>query len=68
VRLLIAAILGGEQPTTLTRVSQGMVTGVGFLGAGAMLKGDDESRVTGLTTAAGLWTASAIGMTAGLRQ
>lgn len=58
----------GVQPAELTRVIQGMVTGVGFLGAGAILKADDESRVKGLTTAAGLWMTSAIGMTAGLGQ
>lgn len=58
----------GVQPAELTRVIQGMVTGVGFLGAGMILKGDDENRVKGLTTAAGLWMTSAIGMTAGLGQ
>jgi len=58
----------GVQPAELTRIIQGMVTGVGFLGAGTILKGDDESRVKGLTTAAGIWMTSAIGMTAGLGQ
>jgi putative Mg2+ transporter-C (MgtC) family protein len=52
----------------LTRVMQGMVTGVGFLGAGTILKGGSEESVKGLTTAAGLWMTSAIGMTAGLGQ
>lgn len=52
----------------LTRVMQGMVTGVGFLGAGTILKGSSEDNVKGLTTAAGLWMTSAIGMTAGLGQ
>ncbi len=58
----------GVQPAELTRVIQGMVTGVGFIGAGMILKSDDASRVRGLTTAAGLWMTSAIGMTAGLGQ
>lgn len=58
----------GVQPAELTRVIQGMVTGVGFIGAGMILKSDDDSRVRGLTTAAGLWMTSAIGMTAGLGQ
>ena len=56
----------GVQPAELTRVIQGMVTGVGFLGAGMILKSEAENRVHGLTTAAGLWMTSAIGMTAGL--
>ncbi|MEO8011694.1 MAG: MgtC/SapB family protein [Dokdonella sp.] len=58
----------GVQPAELTRVIQGMVTGVGFIGAGMILKSEHESRVHGLTTAAGLWMTSAIGMTAGLGQ
>lgn len=58
----------GVQPAELTRVIQGMVTGVGFIGAGMILKSEEESRVRGLTTAAGLWMTSAIGMTAGLGQ
>jgi putative Mg2+ transporter-C (MgtC) family protein len=58
----------GVQPAELTRVIQGMVTGVGFLGAGTILKAEAEHRVKGLTTAAGIWMTSAIGMTAGLGQ
>ncbi len=46
-------------------VVQGVVTGIGFLGAGCILKVNDESQVKGLTTAAGLWLTSAVGMTAG---
>lgn len=58
----------GVQPAELTRVIQGMVAGVGFLGAGTILKGHNEHHVKGLTTAAGIWMTSAIGMTAGLGQ
>lgn len=58
----------GVQPAELTRVIQGMVAGVGFLGAGTILKAESEQRVQGLTTAAGIWMTSAIGMTAGLGQ
>ncbi len=58
----------GVQPAELTRVMQGMVAGVGFLGAGTILKAESEQRVKGLTTAAGIWMTSAIGMTAGLGQ
>ena len=58
----------GVEVGDLTRVIQGMVTGVGFLGAGTILKGNSEDSVKGLTTAAGLWMTSAIGMTVGLGQ
>jgi putative Mg2+ transporter-C (MgtC) family protein len=50
----------------LTRVIQGIITGIGFLGAGTILKSTSEQTVKGLTTAAGLWLTAAIGMTAGL--
>ena len=50
----------------LSRVIQGVITGVGFLGAGTILKGTSEETVKGLTTAAGLWLTAAIGIAAGL--
>ena len=43
------------------RLAVGVVTGIGFLGAGAMIK--DGASVTGLTTAAIIWAASAISLT-----
>jgi putative Mg2+ transporter-C (MgtC) family protein len=51
---------GGE----VTRVIQGIVTGIGFLGAGVIIK--DGFRVRGLTTAASIWVASAIGVVIGM--
>ncbi|MFN0102541.1 MAG: MgtC/SapB family protein [Bryobacteraceae bacterium] len=50
----------------LSRVIQGIVSGVGFLGAGAILKQAAEQDVKGLTTAAGLWLTAAVGIAAGL--
>ncbi len=50
----------------LTRVIQGLVAGVGFLGAGAIVRVSDQSEVKGLTTAAGIWLTAAIGMAAGM--
>ena len=46
-----------------TRIAAQIVTGIGFLGAGMIVF--DQSRVKGLTTAAGVWTAAAIGMAVG---
>jgi len=50
----------------LTRVLQGLVTGIGFLGAGTIVKNKSEDDVHGLTTAAGIWMTAAIGVAAGL--
>lgn len=50
----------------LSRVMQGIVTGIGFLGAGTILKGGSLQDVKGLTTAAGIWLTAAIGVAAGL--
>ena len=50
----------------MSRVIQGIVTGVGFLGAGAIIKHASEQSVQGLTTAAGVWLTAAIGIACGL--
>ena len=50
----------------LSRVIQGIVTGIGFIGAGSILKVGEERDIKGLTTAAGVWMTAAIGVTAGL--
>jgi putative Mg2+ transporter-C (MgtC) family protein len=50
----------------LSRVMQGLLAGVGFLCAGAILKLEREEQVQGLTSAAGIWMTSAIGVAAGL--
>jgi putative Mg2+ transporter-C (MgtC) family protein len=50
----------------LSRVIQGILTGIGFVGAGAILKLNEEREIKGLTTAAGLWMTAAIGVAVGL--
>ena len=45
-----------------SRVIQGIVTGIGFIGAGSILKVSEERDIRGLTTAAGLWLTAAIGV------
>jgi len=50
----------------VSRVVQGILTGLGFLGAGAILRGKDGLEVQGLTTASTVWIAAALGVTAGL--
>ena len=56
----------GVADADLTRVLQGVAAGVGFLGAGTILKGSGPEEVHGLTTAAGIWLTAAIGVAAGL--
>jgi putative Mg2+ transporter-C (MgtC) family protein len=47
------------------RVAAGVVTGLGFLGAGMILKEAGDARIHGLTTAAGIWVVGAIGLAIG---
>ena len=56
----------GMSPEDISRVIQGLVTGIGFLGAGTILKGNSAEDVKGLTTAAGIWLTAAIGVAVGL--
>lgn len=56
----------GLTEAELSRVVQGVIAGIGFLGAGAILKGNDEKELKGMTTAAGIWLTAAIGVAAGL--
>jgi putative Mg2+ transporter-C (MgtC) family protein len=50
----------------LSRVIQGIVTGIGFIGAGSILKLREEHHIQGLTTSAGIWMTAAIGVAVGL--
>ena len=61
----ILSIYGFGSSADGSRIASGIVTGIGFLGAGMIMKKDDNS-VSGLTTAAGLWVVSAIGMAVGV--
>ena len=56
----------GASTADLTRVLQGLVAGVGFLGAGAIILGTKQVETRGLTTAAGIWVTAAIGVAAGM--
>lgn len=49
-----------------SRVIQGVLTGIGFLGAGVIMRRQDRGGVKGLTTASTVWLAAALGVTAGL--
>jgi putative Mg2+ transporter-C (MgtC) family protein len=59
-------ILAGMNKDGVSRIIQGLTTGIGFVGAGAIVKMDSPSRIHGLTTAAGIWLTAAIGVAVGM--
>jgi putative Mg2+ transporter-C (MgtC) family protein len=63
--VLAGAEMGMEQDA-MSRVVQGLATGIGFLGAGAILKLEGSREIKGLTTAAGIWMTAALGVAIGL--
>jgi putative Mg2+ transporter-C (MgtC) family protein len=56
----------GLTSADLSRVMQGLVTGIGFLGAGVILKLSEQREIRGLTTAATIWLTAGLGMAVGL--
>ncbi len=56
----------GASLADISRVMQGLIAGVGFLGAGAIILGNHQVSTSGLTTAAGIWLTAAIGVAAGI--
>ncbi|PFG11656.1 MULTISPECIES: MgtC/SapB family protein [unclassified Marinobacter] len=73
VSLGAALFVIGADPTgtfndAMSRVIQGVVAGIGFLGAGTIIKSASLSNIRGLTTAAGLWLTAAMGVAIGLGQ
>jgi putative Mg2+ transporter-C (MgtC) family protein len=63
---MIACSAKGMSSDGLSRVIQGIVTGIGFIGAGTILKLSQEHEIKGLTTAASVWMTAAIGVVVGL--
>jgi len=52
----------------MSRVIQGIMTGVGFIGAGVIMRGQTDVKVHGLTTAAGVWITAALGVLCGMGE
>ena len=66
---IIAGLLAApEHPDSVTRTIQGVATGIGFLGAGTILKLGEQQEIKGLTTASSIWLAAALGTAAGLAE
>ena len=62
---IVALLFGENDVSTPGRVLQGVLAGVGFIGAGVILHRGDAQGVHGLTTAAAIWVVAAIGVAAG---
>ncbi|NOT48189.1 MAG: MgtC/SapB family protein [Acidobacteria bacterium] len=63
---VIGCIGAGMREDAISRVIQGIITGIGFIGAGTIIK--RETNIKGLTTSAGLWATCAIGVIVGLGE
>ncbi len=66
--VVISALESGMDTDGASRVVQGLITGIGFLGAGTIIKIREEKEIRGLTTAAGIWMTAAASITIGLGQ
>jgi putative Mg2+ transporter-C (MgtC) family protein len=64
--VMLACAESGMATGDLSRVAQGVITGIGFLGAGSILKSEHAREIHGLTTAAGIWLTAGVGVAAGL--
>jgi putative Mg2+ transporter-C (MgtC) family protein len=60
--------LAGNQPADVSRIVQGIASGIGFLGAGTILKLGDRMEIKGLTTASSIWLAAGLGVAAGAAE
>jgi putative Mg2+ transporter-C (MgtC) family protein len=63
---VLVPLQAGMDQEGLSRIIQGLLAGVGLLCAGSILKSSGEEQIYGLTTSAGLWLTTAIGVAAGL--
>ena len=57
---------GALHTDAMSRVIQGIMTGVGFIGAGVIIRGQTDDSIRGLTTAAAIWTTAALGALCGI--
>jgi putative Mg2+ transporter-C (MgtC) family protein len=62
---VLLEIESGGAPEDTSRVVQGIAAGIGFLGAGTILKKESEDQIQGLTTAATIFLTAAVGAAAG---
>jgi putative Mg2+ transporter-C (MgtC) family protein len=63
---VLVPLQAGIHVSDISRVLQGVISGIGFLGAGAIIKLSQDREIIGLTTAASVWLTAAIGIAAGM--
>jgi putative Mg2+ transporter-C (MgtC) family protein len=63
--LAVMAVSDSHDVSAVSRVMQGILTGIGFLGAGVIIRNDQGQQIHGLTTAACAWLTACIGVTCG---
>ncbi|WP_207392280.1 MgtC/SapB family protein [Paracoccus nototheniae] len=63
---VLGPLRSGMEIGDMSRVLQGIVQGIGFLGAGAIMVRSARQQIEGLTTAANIWATAGIGVMAGL--
>lgn len=61
-----SVVEGQTDQATLGRVIQGLITGIGFLGAGVIVHQNGDDRIRGLTTAASIWITAILGILCGM--
>jgi putative Mg2+ transporter-C (MgtC) family protein len=66
--ILLSCSSAALSPEGVSRVIQGIVTGIGFIGAGSILKLSEEHLIHGLTVSVRIWTTAAVGIAIGLGQ
>jgi putative Mg2+ transporter-C (MgtC) family protein len=66
--VIVIAMQNNGGPDAVSRVIQGVVTGIGFLGAGVIFRRENPHKVTGLTTAAAVWLTAGLGAAAALGE
>lgn len=64
----MAVRIGAVDPAATSRTLQGMLAGIGFLGAGVIVHPGVRTRTVGVTTAAAIWVAAVLGFAAGLGE
>jgi putative Mg2+ transporter-C (MgtC) family protein len=64
----VSLSFAGNTAADVARVIQGVAAGIGFIGAGTILKLTDQREILGLTTAGSIWLAAAIGVACGVQQ
>ena len=61
----VVAVSDSHDVSAVSRVIQGILTGIGFLGAGVIIRNNEGRQIHGLTTAACAWLTACIGVTCG---